>query len=183
LSQDAKLPPLNELWNSIYGSSHNDQPERRLLAAVMLQGLADFFQFSRYREALEWVGSNDRTGDPYRFSYLQLCELLDIDAEWLRWHLSTLRARKARIKSRRSRPTNHKKPLQARRTHRAKLITAEENRNAQTTLRIEPAQATRTGESTQILEVRESVGAADATLGTELGLGDQRRGQYLRERA
>ncbi len=68
--------------------------ERRLVMAVLYQAIHDLRTFWRpngpknhqrlYREALRWVVSNDRS---WEFSFLNVCDVLDLSVDMLRAEL------------------------------------------------------------------------------------------------
>ena len=73
------------------------QPEKRLMLAILEDATATLLrphharQRRALREAEEWLDSAD-TESP--FAFIRICEVLDLDAQWLRTGL--VRARKAR---------------------------------------------------------------------------------------
>ena len=76
------------------------QPEKRLMLAILEDATATLLRYPpprqarkrrALREAEEWLDSTD-TESP--FAFIRICEVLDLDAQWLRTGL--VRARKAR---------------------------------------------------------------------------------------
>jgi hypothetical protein len=98
--------------------------EELLMVAVLGNALASFQKHAsatdangrrQFAEDREWIYSSDRQ---WPFSFENVCDVLQIDAEWVRWKLRHWRQRHAR-RTRHGRPLTPSPPttLHARRRH------------------------------------------------------------------
>jgi len=89
----APEPALPSQFYDLWHHSAAISPERALAVAVLLEAVMDLsrFRFSPrrrhqrlYLEAHEWVCDDDRS---WPYSFVNLCEALEISPERLRWQL------------------------------------------------------------------------------------------------
>jgi hypothetical protein len=75
------------------------EPERRLMVAVLQQGVDDYLrhlaprddlEMQLWRDAAAWIEDNDSR---WLYSFRRICDTLDIDADYLRGGLHAARAR------------------------------------------------------------------------------------------
>ena len=94
-SLDVILP--SQFWDStpLY------EPEKMLMMVILEQGIRDYLgmNYIRYfketrREAEEWIWSDD---DGWTFSFVRICEGLDIDPTYLRRRWIQWKAKKSRL--------------------------------------------------------------------------------------
>jgi hypothetical protein len=96
---DARLECVAAAETYIYEQIGNEDrgfargPERALMAALLFDGIQSYMNYicaesdatrARYREAYNWVHNNE--GD-YVFSFVNVCEGVGVDPEYLRFGL------------------------------------------------------------------------------------------------
>lgn len=99
------LTPDTILPHQFWDSATQLESEKKLMLAVLAEAVEIYqkYVFARNRhgralfeEAEEWIFNDD---DPWTFSFVRICEALNIDAGYLRSGLMKWKARKSRSRT------------------------------------------------------------------------------------